>query len=1046
MSRKSETDEDNNVSVEGAKVEEVVTESVEPLDGAQDVEPDGYFSDDQEMTEIIRRQEDKDGLIVVGVGASAGGLEALQSMVSKIPESSGLCFIIAQHLSPSYRSMMVGLLEKDSTIPVVAAADGIVLQANRIYICPPNHNIELASGDVIRLTSYPDVRHTPRPSVDMLFESIAMVKGENAVGVILSGTGSDGARGIRTIKAEGGIGIVQDPSSAKYDGMPNAACNATRIDLIVSPDQVGPEVLELLAFPRVRSEDPDAIISREVYGSILRLLKVHCDVDFRLYKENTILRRIERRMATLKIKKAVDYLTHLQNHKEEINFLFNEMLIGVTSFFRDSRAFELLRSELETYIKNKEGNTLRIWSVGCSTGEEAYSIAMIVADILGDKFEEWKIQIFATDIDKRSIAFARNGVYPEVAAQNMPQKIRENYLTVKQDQFEVVKGIKSRVIFSLHDVNKDPPFLRLDFICCRNLMIYFTVELQRQLLPVFHYALKPKGLLMLGQSESIGVFQEQFRPISKTGKLYESVYVGKSIPPERHIRNVFHVEDIDQRSILPSAVVKSSSPSRSTDDLFPEVIASKLKELLYPNSIVINENQDIVYVQGDNPLLVRPEGKPTNNIFKNLNGRLAVDLRSALHELDNGKEVADTGYLSLDVSGEDHWVKLVLVKAILGGPLGALTIIYCSVESPRALPISAGEKSASSEAALLEQQRLLARTKEQLQNVIEQLEASNEEMQSMNEELQSSNEELQSSNEELETTNEELQSTNEELQTAYSELRVAYEDKEAQQKELLKLRSELEQANSLLEEAERIGRTGSWLWDIDSRKINWSRGCYRIFGLDEKVFHPSFEAFIGVAHPEDRNRLEQHLTDLLHNRARQPFIFRAQDSDRNTIVVSMEALVSFNDLKQATKVMGSITDVTERISYERDTVQQKDKIGFILNSNLNGIYIYDIQTEGVDYSNSRFLELLGYDIEASNEEVIGGEFLELFHPDDQEKVIALFERIKTSRPGETFSLEYSLKKADGDYLTVSANHTVFQINDSSGEAERILVNFFPGAK
>ena len=284
-----------------------------------------------------------DNLIVVGIGASAGGLEALQSMVATLPADSNLCFVIAQHLSPSYRSMMVDLLEKDSTIPVVAARDGQRLRANEACICPPNHNIEITYDNTIKLTSYPDVRHTPRPSVDMLFESIAMVKGENGIGIILSGTGSDGARGIRAIKAENGLGIVQDPSTAKYDGMPNAAINSGNVDLIVAPGDIGQELVHLLSFPRVRTIDAETLISREVYSSIIRLLKVHCDVDFSLYKENTILRRIERRMATLKIKRAEEYLTHLKTHKEEVTFLFNDMLIGVTSFFRDTRAFELLR-------------------------------------------------------------------------------------------------------------------------------------------------------------------------------------------------------------------------------------------------------------------------------------------------------------------------------------------------------------------------------------------------------------------------------------------------------------------------------------------------------------------------------------------------------------------------------------------------------------------------------------------------------------------------------------------------------------------------------
>lgn len=994
-----------------------------------------------EFDDDLPRRSADDNLIVVGIGASAGGLEALQLMVGTLPTDTNLSFVIAQHLSPSYRSMMVDLLEKDSTIPVTAARDGQKLRPNEACICPPNHNIEITYDNTIKLTSYPDVRHTPRPSVDMLFESIAMVKGDNGIGIILSGTGSDGARGIRAIKAENGLGIVQDPGTAKYDGMPNAAINSGNVDLIVSPGDIGQELINLLAFPRVRSIEAESIISREVYSNIIRLLKVHCDVDFRLYKENTILRRIERRMATLKIKRAEEYLTHLQTHKEEVTFLFNDMLIGVTSFYRDTRAFDLLRLELTRYLHDKEDKTLRVWTVGCSTGEEPYTIAMIVADILGPKIDEWKIQIFATDIDKRSIAYARNGVYPEIALQNLPKLMKKKYLSVKNDQYEVIKEIKSKLIFSPHDVNRDPPFLRVDLISCRNLMIYFTVELQRQILPVYHYALKPRGLLMLGQSESIGVFQEQFRPLSKTGKIYESVYVGKQIPPERHTRNRNISEDMNQQNILPSATITKSSNNKP-DDMYAEIIVEKLKNILAPNTILINENQDIVFTEGNNPLLFRPPGKPTNSIYKNIHPKLSVDLRSALHNLDSGMDVSDTGYINIELNSKDYWVKLILVKSVNSNPLGALTVIYCQIESSEERPLHNVDPAASAEAVVQEQQRLLSRTKEQLQNVIEELETSNEEMQSMNEELQSSNEELQSSNEELETTNEELQSTNEELQTAYSELRVAYEDKEQQQKELLKLRSDLEQSNSLLEEAERIGRTGSFLWDISTRKFTWSRGSYQIFGLDEKVFHPSFEAFIGVAHPDDRNRLEQHLTDLLLNKARQPFTFKAQDSDRNTIVVAMEALVSFNDLKQAVKVMGSITDITEKVSYERDNMASKDKVNFILNSSLNGAFIYDIEGKFIEFQNGPFLEILGYKKASDTDHFCESEFFNFFAEQDREKVRNLFNEIQHSAPGQTIALEYGLQHANGTYLNVFANHTIFQVNEVSGEAEKLLINFF----
>ncbi len=1003
------------------------------LDEALDTESDLKLSS-------VTQDGDK-ALIVVGVGASAGGLEALQSMVSNLPNELKMSFIVAQHLSPSYRSMMVDLLEKDSTLPICAAQDGDVLRAGQIYICPPNHNIELYPGDMIKLTSYPGVRHTPRPSVDMLFESIALEKGENAIGIILSGTGSDGARGIRAIKGENGLGIVQEPSSAKYDGMPNAAINSGNIDLIVSASQIGDELLNFMLFPRAKAVDSELAMPRDIYNSILRLLKKHCSVDFGLYKENTILRRIERRMSTLKIRKPEDYLKYLNTNLDEVTFLFQDMLIGVTSFFRDGRAFEQLNNELTHYLHNKADKDLRVWSVGCSTGEEAYSVAMMISEILGDKVSEYKIQIFATDIDKQAIDYARNGVYPETAIQNLPKYMKQKYLLVKGDQFEVIKPIKAMVIFSIHDVNRDPPFLRLDLICCRNLMIYFTVELQRQLMPTFHYALNPKGLMMLGQSESIGVFQEHFRPLVKSGKIYESVYIGKKLPPERTLRRRTPVDDYVD--ITENTPPRSKTGTKKLDEQFVELIVGKLRNLLLPNAILINENQDIIFTEGKNPLLVRPEGLPTNNIYRNIHPQLSVDLRSALHAIDTGKEMSDTGFQSIEIDGKEAWVKLILVRIVKENPLGNLTLIFTQVENPMNIPMVNQDGDLNNEAVMLEQQRLLNKTKEQLQDVIEELETSNEEMQSMNEELQSSNEELQSSNEELETTNEELQSTNEELQTAYSELRVAYEDKEQQQAELLKLRNELEQSKNLLEEAERIGRTGSWLWEVNNRKLTWSKGCYHIFGLDEKFFHPSFEAFIGLAHAEDRNRLEQHLKGLLLNQVKQPFVFKAPVADSGLKVISLEALVSFNDLKQAVKVMGSMTDITEKVYYERNDSAHKDKINFILNSSLNAAFIYDLGDHQLEYVNPRFTQLLGFDLE-DIAEIIGDDFFCMCHSEDRKQMVELFHQLEISaRAGETYPLTYRLKmKGSQEYLKIHANHTIYEIDPITGQAQQVLVTFF----
>ncbi|MDV7104837.1 chemotaxis protein CheB [Vibrio sp. TH_r3] len=979
-------------------------------------------------------------LIVVGVGASAGGLEALQEFLSNMPTDNGMAIVVAQHLSPSYRSMMAELLEKDSTIPVVTAVDNTKIEANKVYVCPPNYNIEISSDDRIRLMSYPEVRHTPRPSVDMLFESIAQHKGEHAIGVVLSGTGTDGSRGIRAIKGENGFGVVQDPNDAKYDGMPNSAINSGNVDLILQATEIGHELKNIIYFPRNYGIDNDGTMPRETYHGIIQLLKLHCKVDFSLYKENTILRRIERRMTSLKIRKSAIYLEHLKNHNEEVVYLFNDMLIGVTSFFRDTRAFDNLQRELTHYIRHKNNIELRIWCTACSTGEEAYTIAIILSEILGDRIEQYKIQIFATDIDSKAISFARNAIYPESALANIPRTIKHKYFMVNGEQFEIIKSIKSHVIFSVHDINNDPPFLRLDLITCRNLMIYFTVELQRQLLPMFHYALNPKGLLMLGQSESIGVFQEQYRSLSKTGKIYEALYVGKQLPPERKNHkstNGLH-KAVDMPILIPD------QPKRNKlDTELVEIITETLREYVLPNAILLNENQDIIFTQGSNSLLIRPTGLPSNNIFKNLHPQLSIDLRSAFHHIQSGKKIADTGFQSFQLNGKDVWVKLIILAIERDGPLGDLTLIFSQIEQPENIPLLNNlNNKDNSQAIALEQQRLLVKTKEQLQNVIEELETSNEEMQSMNEELQSSNEELQSSNEELETTNEELQSTNEELQTAYAELRMAYEEREHQRNELERLKVELQQSTRLLNDAEVAGKMGSWLWDISTRKLVWSNGCYHIFDLDKDVFHPSYEAFIGLASGEYRSKLEEQLTNLLHNNAKQPFIFEAQDVNKNIVIISLEAVVSFNDLKQATRVMGTMKDITEQVLKEREQAGYKEKITYILNSSLNAAFVLDLQELRIGYANAEFRNLLQHDQKSINS-IRSDDFYSLYANEDKKTIVSIIDQVSTALPGQTFPATYKMNTSNSDqFIEVYANHTVYEIDEITGMPSKMLVTLF----
>jgi len=983
------------------------------------------LTEDYKMTVGKNTLNPEDIHYVVGVGASAGGLEALQHMVANLPTNTGMSFVIAQHLSPSYKSMMVDLLEKDSTIPVVPAKHQASLQPDTIYVCPPNYNIEINHNDQIILTAASQERQSPRPSVDLLFESIAVAKKENAIGIVLSGTGSDGARGIRAIKGEGGFGIAQDPNAAKYNGMPNSAINSGNIDLILNAQEIGLELKNILKFPRAHNYSfEETAISRDNYNRIMGLVKKHFNVDFTLYKETTILRRIERRMTTLKIPKIEDYLSYSMDNAKEIELLFNDFLIGVTAFFRDNRAFESLHTHLQHYFVNKSSKVFRAWIPGCSTGEEAYSIAILLNEVIGPAIDEYKIQIFATDIDKNAIEFARNGVYPESALQNMPDLYKRKYFTLHNDHYEVIKPIKANLIFSVHNLINDPPFLRLDLLSCRNLLIYFNLELQRQLIPIFHYALNPKGLLFLGQSESIGVFHEQFRSASRSGKVYEAVFLGKKHAP---LRNVSY-QDIEDYIDPVQAKDDDMKVGRATKPSFEitlqDLITEKLNQEFFKYVIVLNENLDIIFNKGQNPLLVRPDGQPSNNIYKNLHPTLTIDLRSAMHSLElQDVESIKTPYQRLEIGNNSFYARINLLRIEERPRLGALFLLLCQIDEemdvPRSMDSNAGEERFSKE-----QERQLIKAKEQLQSVIEELETSNEEMQSMNEELQSSNEELQSSNEELETTNEELQSTNEELQTAYAELRVAYEDKEAQQSKLEQLTCDLAQSNQRLREAEFLGKIGAFNWDINSRKLNWTTGASHLFEIDDENFSPSYEAFIGLAHSEDRAKLEKYIHELLEGKSLKPLVYRVQkSSSKNTIWIEFDAVVSFNDLKQANKLIGTLKDVSQIVAHQQQLSEKESLIEEVFDIPA-AQSVFDFSSEKFTHLNDRFIQLFNVAESQIEQGFNSDEFIDQISKESRDSFIAYLSKVQKLKLTQTMTIRFKLKPKNSDTDSLEVRATV----------------------
>ena len=716
-------------------------------------------------------------LVVVGIGSSAGGLEALQVMLSKLSDNLNCSYIIAQHLSPTHRSMMVELLSRITNIPVIEVQNGMVIKTKTIYMTPENTDIFVSNGRIYLKS----IEHTygPKPSVNYFFNSLAQTYGSKSIGVILSGTGSDGAFGIRAIKAAGGITIAQSPQSAKYDGMPVSAINTGKVDIVAPIENISNEIARIV--DNLGKNVADSINS-SIISQIYRIIFEEKGVDFSQYKKNTLTRRIERRLAALKIETLNDYVDYLKMNIDEVTNLYNDILIGVTEFFRDPEVFDEMKEQIAILLEKKEqGEEIRFWSIGCSTGEEAYTLAIILSEVLQEKITKYKVKIFATDIDDESLKIARAGIYAETSLVNVNKNLINKYFSIHKNQFEIKKSIRELVVFSKHNIISDSPFLRADLISCRNMLIYFNNTLQSRFFPIVHYALKDNGILLLGKSESISEYHDLFVTVNKNLKIFKSQYTGlKELP------KLYNYSGVNKNYEEPK-----TTSFKNEEELLEEKIVEATSKFILNQCVLINSSNDIVYIKGENPFISLSQGRATTNIFKCLKEEITLDVRSVLNEVQKDKKYRATQFRSVTLFDTYlKYVRVIIVPIQNEKNDDWFYALYFQSEDIQNLKgyITQNENDNETIASLTSE---LERTKSHLQNVIEELETSYEEMQSLNEELSSSNEELQSSNEELETTNEELQSTNEELQTAYSELKVLYDDKEYRAKQLEDMTSKL---------------------------------------------------------------------------------------------------------------------------------------------------------------------------------------------------------------------------------------------------------------
>jgi two-component system, chemotaxis family, CheB/CheR fusion protein len=710
---------------------------------------------------------------VVGIGASAGGLETLNVFFSIMPPDSNMAFVVIQHLSPKHKSIMASIVDQHTRMIVEEIKDGTELKPNQVYLNPPGKNVAIFNRRLHLLE--PLKTSAINLPVDFFFRSLSQDRGEKAIGIILSGTASDGTLGIKEIKGGGGMVIVQQPDTAKYDGMPKNAIETGLVDFILPVEKMPETLIHYVKHPFLESLDKIKLAKQPVKNQIQKifaLIRNGTGHDFSHYKSSTIARRVERRMAVHRITSLSDYLLYLQNNPAEIDMLFKNLIIGVTSFFRDPEAYDVLIQKVmpEWLIAKEPDTTIRFWVAGCSTGEEAYSLGMILFEAMDKIKKHFNVQIFATDIDTDALNTARKGIYPESIGADVSRERLRRFFIKEPGILKVKKELRDIVIFSLQNIIKDPPFSRLDLVSCRNLMIYMDSVLQKKIIPLFHYTLNPGGILFLGTSESIGEYTDLFQTLNSKWKIFErkKQLAGKVIAYPAGINF-----GIQQRDESDEKEPKDKLPVMSELQIMAE---KAILDEYAPAGVLINTKYEILHFVGQTDrYLAPPTGKPSFNIMNMARADIKRPLTTALHKAVQEKTNAfckgvrinyNSAFCIVDIS-----VKHMKDKGL---PPGFLLVIF-----EDKTPVKSADKKKTGALKLKKQdtglqslEQELQSTREYLQATIEEMETSNEELKSANEELQSVNEELQSTNEELETSREELQSTNEELATVNAELQI----------------------------------------------------------------------------------------------------------------------------------------------------------------------------------------------------------------------------------------------------------------------------------
>ncbi len=940
---------------------------------------------------------------VVGIGASAGGLEAFEKFFTNTPPDTGMAFVLVQHLDPNHDSMLVDLIRRYTRMTVLQVTDALTMKPDHVYVIPPNKDLALLHGELHLMG--PEAPRGFRLPIDFFFRSLAEDLGDRAICIVLSGTGSDGTLGLKAVKEVGGLAIAQKPGTAKYDGMPTSAIATDMADFILSPEEMPAQLVAYVQHARRLEKDENAQTASydtEALQKIFIVLRSQTGHDFSQYKKNTILRRVERRMAVNQIETFKNYLRYLRQNPLEVDTLFKDLLIGVTRFFRDGEAFEVIEQEIIPAIfeNRPPEQDVRLWICGCSTGEEAYSYAILLKEFTERNNYRHRVQIFATDIDNQSIEKARHGIYPDnIAADVGPEKL-DRFFTAESNTYQVNTNIRDMVVFATQNVAKDPPFSKIDLISCRNLLIYLDGELQHKVIRLFHYALRSSGYLVLGTSETLGDHQPSFDTINRKQKIFQRINTIPSVNPSFNF-------SLSTNTLSSASDAGDQVPKRIN---MRDITERILLENHVPITILINERAEILYTHGrTGKYLEIVTGDPSNNVLKLARDGLKIPLTTAVRKVIANRKQVTHHLLNVRTNGKAQPVALT-VKPVTE-PASVQGLIIILIEALVLPEESEDERNHAEEEELPHNQRIaeleqdLSSTRQYLQTTIEELETSNEELKATNEELQSSNEELQSTNEELETTKEELQSINEELMTVNAEL-------ENKVNALSRANNDL---NNLLAS---IGIAIIFL-DMDLRIQRFNPSAAQLINLiDSDVGRPIAHIVPNFRHDDFAKHAEQVLNTL--DTVQQ----EVQSNDDRWFMMVMRPYRTVENI-----IAGVIVTFAE-ITQQKNVQAELE----LLNNVVEEAYTVVIITGpngAIEYVNAQYERLLGY----VKDEVLGQHFLfntTSAFPEEKNKSLE-----QVIQDGKIWRGELEFNTKDGQGVCFLA--TMLPLYNSDGSVDRYVL-------